>query len=70
MGYAILALTFMTLDVKQSLPPNEVAEFRKIHYDAMAKNPSAPMLVKRGMGLGIDAVVVSLHQDYSSCDKF
>jgi DNA-binding Lrp family transcriptional regulator len=70
MGYAILALTFMKLDVKQSLPPKEVAEFRKIHYDAMAKNPSALMLVKRGMGLGYDAVVVSLHQDYSSCDKF
>jgi hypothetical protein len=28
------------------------------------------MLVKRGMGLGYDAVLISLHQDYASCDKF
>ena len=69
-GYAILALTFMKLDLKHSLPPKNLGEFRKIHYDALSKNPNALMLVKRGMGLGYDAVVISLHQDYSSCDKF
>jgi DNA-binding Lrp family transcriptional regulator len=70
MGYSILALTFMKLDVKYSLAPTDLGEFRKIHYDAMSKNPSALILVKRGMGLGYDAVVISLHPDYSSCDKF
>ncbi len=69
-GYAILALTFMKLDVKHSLPQKDVAGFRKNHYAAMAKNPSPLMLVKRGMGLGYDAVILSLHQDYSSCDEF
>jgi DNA-binding Lrp family transcriptional regulator len=70
MGYAIMALTFMKLDVKHSLPPKEVAEFRKIHYDALSNDPSAIMFVKRGMGLGYDAVVISLHQDYACCEKF
>ena len=60
----------MKLDLKNSLPSNEIAKFRELHYGVMAKNPSAMMLVKRGMGLGFDAVVISLHQDYSSCDKF
>jgi DNA-binding Lrp family transcriptional regulator len=69
-GYAILALTFMKLDLKHSLPPKDLRDFRKIHYDALSKNPNALLLVKRGMGLGYDAVVISLHQDYSSCDKF
>ncbi len=69
-GYAILAITFLKLDVKRSFTTKDVSEFRRIHFEAMSKNPSALMLVKRGMGLGYDAVVMSLHQDYSSCDKF
>ena len=69
-GYAIMALTFMKTDVKTSLSPQNISEFRKMHYDVFQKNPNAIMLFKRGMGLGYDAVVISLHQDYSSCDKF
>jgi DNA-binding Lrp family transcriptional regulator len=70
MGFSILALTFMKLDIKHSLPPKEVPEFRKVHYDAISKEPNAIILIKRGMGLGYDAVVLSLHQDYSSLDRF
>jgi DNA-binding Lrp family transcriptional regulator len=70
MGYGIMAITFLKLDLKHALPPKEMADFRKIHYDALSKNPNAIMLIKRGMGLGYDAVIISLHQDYSSCDKF
>ena len=69
-GYAIMALTFMKTDVKTSFSPQNISEFRKMHYDVFQKNPNAIMLFKRGMGLGYDAVVISLHQDYSSCDKF
>ncbi len=69
-GYAIMALTFMKMDVKNSLPLQSLSEFRKIHYDVFQKNPNAIMLAKRGMGLGYDAVIISLHQDYASCDKF
>ncbi|MCW4009753.1 MAG: winged helix-turn-helix transcriptional regulator [Candidatus Bathyarchaeota archaeon] len=70
MGYAILALTFMKLDVKHAMPPQDLEQFRRIHYDAVSKTPSTVMFVKRGMGLGYDAVIISLHQDYACCDRF
>jgi DNA-binding Lrp family transcriptional regulator len=70
MGYSILALTFMKLDIKQSLGNKEMPEFRRIHYEVLSKEPSAIMLIKRGMGLGFDAVIMSLHHDYSSLDRF
>ncbi len=70
-GYAIMALTFLKLDVKHSsFPPKDVSEFRQIHYDVLSNDPSAIMFVKSGMGLGYDAVVISLHQDYACCEKF
>ena len=69
-GYSIMAMTFVKLDPKTSLPPTDISEFRRSHYEALMKNSSAPMLVKRGMGLGYEAVIISLHEDYSSCDKF
>lgn len=69
-GYAIMALTFVKLDVKTSLSPQNISDFRRLHYDVFQKNPNAIMLAKRGMGLGYDAVIISLHQDYSSCDRF
>lgn len=69
-GYALLSFTLLKMDIKHSLPSRDVAAFRKAHYETINKNPSATLLVKRGMGLGYDAVVMSLHRDYSSCDKF
>lgn len=69
-GYDILSLTFIKLDVKRSLPPQGIEEYREMHYQAFSKEPNAILIIKRGMGLGYDAVIISLHQDYSSCDKF
>jgi DNA-binding Lrp family transcriptional regulator len=69
-GYSIMALTFVKLDVKHTLTPPEVNDFRKMHYEVLKDNPNALMFIKRGMGLGYDAVVITLHEDYSSCDKF
>ncbi len=69
-GYSILALTFMKLDPKLTSPIKDYDEFRRMHYEALAKNPNALIIARRGMGLGYDAVIVSLHPDYSSCDKF
>jgi DNA-binding Lrp family transcriptional regulator len=69
-GYSILALTFTKLDVTLSFPPKDIGDFRKTHYDALSKDPSAIMLIKRGMNLGYDAVIMSFHKDYSSYDKF
>ncbi len=69
-GYSILALNFIKLDLKLTQTREELEAFRKRHYEALANNPNAVVLVKRGMGLGFSAVVISLHQDYSSCDQF
>jgi DNA-binding Lrp family transcriptional regulator len=69
-GYGILALTFIKLDVKHSLLPQDLEDYREMHYQAFSKEPNAIIIIKRGMGLGYDAVIISLHQDYSSCDKF
>jgi DNA-binding Lrp family transcriptional regulator len=67
-GYSILALTFLKLDLK--LSQAELREFKKTHFEALAKNPFAVYLVKTGMGMGYDAVIVSTHENYHSCDQF
>jgi DNA-binding Lrp family transcriptional regulator len=67
-GYTILALNFLKLDLK--LSQDELREFKKTHYDAIAKSPNPVFLVKSGMGLGYDAVILSLHENYSACDQF
>ena len=69
-GYSILSLTFMKLDLKTFLPPIDVGKFKEMHYKTFSKNPDAILLFKRGLGMKYDAVVLSLHQDYASCDKF
>ena len=69
-GYTILALNFIKLDLRLTQTREELEEFRKKHYEAIAKNPNAVMLLKRGMGLGYGAVIISLHQDFASCDQF
>ena len=69
-GYELLALTFIKLDPKQLLIGNDLFDFKGMHYKAMTDSSNAVMLIKRGMGLGYDAVIISLHPDYSSCDKF
>jgi DNA-binding Lrp family transcriptional regulator len=69
-GYTILALNFIKLDLKLTRTREELEAFRKTHYDAMNETPNAIMLIKRGMGLGYSAVVVSLHQSYAACDQF
>jgi DNA-binding Lrp family transcriptional regulator len=69
-GYSIMALTFVKLDIKHTMLPPEVGDFEKMHCEVLKDNPNALMFIKRGMGLGYDAVIITLHQDYSSCDKF
>lgn len=69
-GYNILAFNFVKLDLKTFLPPIDSSAFKEMHYRAFSTNPGAVLLDKRGMGMKYDAVIVSLHPDYSSCDKF
>jgi DNA-binding Lrp family transcriptional regulator len=67
-GYTILALSFVKLDPK--LTKKEIDAFRNIHGEIWGKNPFGVVLIQRGMGLGYDAVIVSLHRNYSSYDRF
>ncbi len=69
-GYAILAITFVKLDLKLSQTKKEMDAFKQRHYTEITKVPNAVVLMKRGMGLGYDVVIASLHEDYSSCDQF
>ncbi|MCJ7763291.1 Lrp/AsnC family transcriptional regulator [Candidatus Bathyarchaeota archaeon] len=67
-GYSIIALNILKLNLKMT--PAELQAFKKAHFDALAKNSNAVFMAKSGMGLGYDAVVISLHPTYSSCDQF
>jgi len=67
-GYSMLALNFLKLNLK--LSQTELQEFKKTHFEEIAKSPNPVFLLKSGMGLGYDAVVISLHENYSSCDQF
>jgi DNA-binding Lrp family transcriptional regulator len=69
-GYSILAMTFVKLDLKLSQTKKELEAFKEMHYMEISKNPTAVVLMKRGMGLGYDVVILSIHQDYASCDQF
>ncbi len=69
-GYTMLALTFVKLDKRTSQTRITLDDFRHKHIEVFDKSPNAVMLMKRGMGLGYDAVIVSLHKDYESCDQF
>jgi len=69
-GFELVALTFIKMDPKQAAAGKEIADFKRMHYEAFTRNPHTVMFINRGMGLGYDAVLVSLHQDFSSCDKF
>ncbi len=69
-GYSIMALTFVKLDVRTTTLSPETIEFKKMHSEVLKDNPNMLMFIKRGMGLGYDAVIITFHEDYSSCDKF
>ncbi|MCW4007935.1 MAG: Lrp/AsnC family transcriptional regulator [Candidatus Bathyarchaeota archaeon] len=67
-GYSIMALNFLKFDPK--LNQEQIEMFRKAHPETIGKDPFGVILIQRGMGLGYDAAIVSLHQNYSSYDAF
>lgn len=68
MGYSIMALNFLKFDPKMGHVQIEM--FRKEHPETIGKDPFGVILIQRGMGLGYDAAIISLHQNYSSYDAF
>ncbi|MGB9841231.1 MAG: Lrp/AsnC family transcriptional regulator [Candidatus Bathyarchaeales archaeon] len=67
-GYTIMALNLLKFDPK--LNRDNIEMFRNTHPETIGKDPFGVILIQRGMGLGYDAALVSLHQNYSSYDAF
>jgi len=63
LGYKIMAFTFAR---SQPLDKKAAEETRKIFKDSMKNTPFQFVMLERGIGLGFDAVILSLHRDYSS----
>ncbi len=62
-GYKILALTFA---LSQALNKEEAERAKKLLADSVKNKQFEFIMLERGLGLGFDAVVISLHEDYSS----
>ncbi|MFB3887859.1 MAG: Lrp/AsnC family transcriptional regulator [Candidatus Bathyarchaeia archaeon] len=67
-GYSIMALHFLKLDLR--LTQQELQEFKISHCEAIMKSNCPVFICKNGMGLGYNAVILSLHENYHSCDQF
>ena len=68
LGYHILALTFLKLEMKVS--NEELEKVKKSVPEQLAKSQFGVVLLKTGMGLGFDSVIISFHEDYASYDNF
>lgn len=64
LGYDLLALTF--LKVKVTLTNDELEKIRVFTRERMEKTPNNLLMLERGAGLGYDAVIISIHESYSS----
>jgi len=62
-GYKILALTFA---LSRALNKEEAERARKILADSVKNKQFEFIMLEKGRGLGFDAVIISLHEDYSS----
>jgi DNA-binding Lrp family transcriptional regulator len=62
-GYKILALTFA---LSQALNKEEAERARKLLAESVKNRQFEFIMLERGLGLGFDAVIISLHKDYSS----
>lgn len=65
-----MAFTFLKLDPKAIVPWSEF-DSKKTYYESFGQSHlSAVFLVKQGLGLGYDKVIISFHPSYSAFDKF
>jgi hypothetical protein len=61
-----MAMNFIKLDPKATYL--DVEAFKETHAETMVKNPFGLVLIRRGIGLGCDTVIISFHRDYASYD--
>ena len=63
LGYKIMALTFA---LSQSLDKETAEKARKLLVDKVKDRQFEFIMLERGNGSGFDAVIISVHEDYSS----
>jgi len=66
LGYKIMAMTFAR---SQALDKEAAEKARKKIIDSVKHKQFEFVMLERGIGLGFDAVIVSLHKDYASYIK-
>ncbi|NIO37332.1 winged helix-turn-helix transcriptional regulator [Candidatus Bathyarchaeota archaeon] len=64
LGYVLLALTFFKYE--QSFDEEKVEKAKKILQEAFHKGPFEIIMAERGIGCGYNAVMISIHRDYTS----
>ncbi|MDH5495765.1 MAG: winged helix-turn-helix transcriptional regulator [Candidatus Bathyarchaeota archaeon] len=64
LGYEILAITLFKY--KQSFNAEKIEKARKILNESFKKGPFEIIMAERGMGLGHNALMISIHKDYTS----
>lgn len=68
LGLDILALTFVKL--RKVLDAEKIDKARRVAQQSLNKGPLEIVMLERGIGLGYDGVIVSLHKDYTSYQEF
>lgn len=68
LGYQIMAVIFFKL--KHALSPQEVQEMHRESRRMEKENPTKFLLAMNGIGMGENAVVVSLFKDYSDYARY
>jgi DNA-binding Lrp family transcriptional regulator len=63
LGFEIAALTFVKL---KNLDAGDIDKARTLAQESLRKGPLEIVMLERGMGLGYDGVIVSVHKDYPS----
>jgi DNA-binding Lrp family transcriptional regulator len=64
LGLELLALTLVKL--RKALDAEKIDEARKAAQQSLKKGPFEIIMLERGLGLGYDGLIVSIHKDYSS----
>jgi len=68
LGYELVALTFVRLE--KTLPQEEIEKARETAREWLKQTRVPIIMLERGMGLGYDGVLVSLHESYTSYTEY
>jgi DNA-binding Lrp family transcriptional regulator len=64
LGYTLLAVTFVKF--RESLTVDQADREKEVIRECLKKNHKEILMFEKGMGLGYDGIVISIHRDYSS----